>query len=251
MNKSRDEYTSAKPVADQWFSVDPCEDSILMLREIHVDPYTVGDIWIVRGRDCDLVIDTGLGLVSPVPVVEAIAGKPVIAVVLNDSFDHAGGWHGFAERSCHPLDAAELEIFNVEDAGVGDYLTDAMLWALPRADYQLSDYTLTPAKATRLVDEGDEFDLGDRQLLVMHAPGRGPGGLAIWEQATGSLFTSDMLYDGDHGLAWPPDDAPAYCASLRRFRELPVKRVYPGHYGPMGRKRMLEVIDEQLADLEK
>ncbi len=61
----------------------------------------------------------------------------------------------------------------------------------------------------------------------------------------------DMLYDGDHGLAWPPDDAPAYCASLRRFRELPVKRVYPGHYGPMGRKRMLEVIDEQLADLEK
>ncbi|MCP4047861.1 MAG: hypothetical protein GY732_17955, partial [Gammaproteobacteria bacterium] len=66
MNKSRDEYTSAKPVADQWFSVDACEDSILMLRETHVDPYTVGDIWIVRGRDCDLVIDTGLGLVSPV-----------------------------------------------------------------------------------------------------------------------------------------------------------------------------------------
>ena len=44
---------------------------------------------------------------------------------------------------------------------------------------------------------------------------------------------------------------PATHLTLRRFRELPVKRVYAGHYGTMDCKRMLEVIDEQFADLEK
>ncbi len=58
-----------------------------------------------------------------------------------------------------------------------------------------------------------------------------------------------MFYDGDHGLAWPPAGPKAYYASLRRFRELPVKRVYPGHYGTLDRKRMIEVIDAEIAEL--
>jgi len=60
-----------------------------LLRESHIDPVAVGDIWIVRGRDRDLVIDTGSGMVAPAPLVEAIAGKPVTAVALNDYYDHA------------------------------------------------------------------------------------------------------------------------------------------------------------------
>ena len=33
------------------------------------------------------------------------------------------------------------------------------------------------------------------------------------------------------------------------MRALPVRRVFPGHYGVMSRQRMLEVIDAQLAEL--
>jgi len=50
-----------KPVADAWFSIDVYAPDVLLLRESHVDPYTVGDIWIARGRDRDLVVDTGYG----------------------------------------------------------------------------------------------------------------------------------------------------------------------------------------------
>jgi len=32
----------------------------------------VGDIWIVRGRERDLVVDTGSGKVNPAPLVEVI-----------------------------------------------------------------------------------------------------------------------------------------------------------------------------------
>ena len=83
----------------------------------------------------------------------------------------------------------------------------------------------------------------------MHLPGRSPGGIGLWEPARGSLFTSDMLYDGSSGAAWPPDEPAAYCASLERLQKLPVRRVHPGHYGPFDAARMALLIETQLADL--
>ena len=62
----------------------------------------------------------------------------------------------------------------------------------------------------------------------LRAPGREPGGTVVWEAATSSLFTSDMLYDGEHGPAWPPENPTAYAATLERMRNLRVPRVYPG-----------------------
>ena len=168
---------------------------------------------------------------------------------MNWYYDHAGGWHGFTDRACHPLDAPALENPYPNKTYISDYLNESTLLALPWEGYELEHFTMTPAKPTRLIEDGHKFDLGDRTLEVMHLPGRSEGGLGVWEAATGSLFTSDMLYDGSHGRAWPPDDPKAYCSSLRRLRELPVTCVYPGHYGTMDRQRMLEVIDDQLDDL--
>ncbi len=239
-----------KRVAEIWYSIELCSDNILRFRESHIDPYAAGDIWLVRGHDRDLVVDTGSGIVPPAPLIESVAGKPVTAVALNCYYDHAGGWHSFSDRACHPLDAPDLEFPAAEQAAVGDYLNDKTLWSLPSANYQVENFQLTPATPTRLVNDGDSFELGNRTLEVLHMPGRSAGGLAIWEAATGSLFTSDMLYDGDHGPAWPPEAPQAYCSSLRRMQALAVKCVYTGHYGAMDNKRMHEVIGQQLADLE-
>lgn len=238
-----------KPVAEFWYGIQPQDHEIIRFREIHVDPYAVGDIWLVRGSQRDLVVDTGSGIVPSAPVVEAVSGKSVCAVALNCYYDHAGGWHGFAERACHSLDAPALMDPRQESALVSDYLTEATLWALPRPGYAAADYRMVGAEPTRRLEDGDVIDLGNRSLEVLHMPGRSPGGIALWEARTGSLFTSDMLYDGDHGLAWPPDDPQAYIASLRRMRELPVAYVYPGHYGRFDGARMTALIDEQVAQL--
>ena len=57
------------------------------------------------------------------------------------------------------------------------------------------------------------------------------------------------MHDGDHGPDWPPADPPAYCDSLRRLRELPVRVVHPGHYGSFDGDRMQALVAEQLNDL--
>lgn len=240
-----------KPVGEVWYGVEACGDGIIRFREHHIDSFAVGDIWLVRGRDGDLAIDTGTGIVPSAPLIEAIVGRQVTAVALNSYYDHAGGWSGFAERACHPLEAPELADPYAENESVFDYLNETTLRALPRTGFDVRSYAMKGASPTRLVQDGDIFDLGDRRLDVLHVPGRSPGGLAIWEAATGSLFTSDMLYDGDHGFAWPPEDPEAYIKSLQRMRDLPVKTVYPGHYGIMSRDRMLEIIEKQLSDLAR
>jgi len=238
-----------KPVAEVWYAIELYDPDIIRFREDHIDSFAVGDIWLVKGRDSCLAIDTGSGIVPSAPLVNAVAGKPVQAVALNPYYDHAGGWHGYTNRSCHPLDAPELANPYQENDSISDYLNNETLWAVPHEGFSLDDYKMPAAEPTRLVEDGDVFDLGDRKLEVLHVPGRSPGGIAIWEAATGSLFTSDMLYDGSHGLAWPPGEPAIYSASLKRMRDLPVKQVYPGHYGTMTRERMNEVIGEQLADL--
>ena len=50
------------PVADPWFVVDAVGDGITLISEPHVHPLLRCNVWHVRGRDVDLVVDTSLGL---------------------------------------------------------------------------------------------------------------------------------------------------------------------------------------------
>ena len=237
------------PVADAWFAVDERPAGIARVREHHVDSYAVGDIWLIRGTELSVAFDATSGLVPPGPFVAELTSTPVLCVVSTCGYDHAGGWASFDRRACHRADADALADPAAENAQVGDYLTIDRFDAIPTSDFRLSAYGMVPAAPTDTLIDGDQLDLGDRRLEVLHTPGRSPGGLSLWEAATGVLFSGEILYDGDHGPAWPPRDPIAYAASVRRLRELPVEVVYPGHYDWFGPDRMRELIDEQLADL--
>ena len=52
-------------------------------------------------------------------------------MVLTCSYDHAGRWHSFAQRACHPLDAATLRTPTEDTSEILDYLTDDMFWPYP------------------------------------------------------------------------------------------------------------------------
>jgi glyoxylase-like metal-dependent hydrolase (beta-lactamase superfamily II) len=232
------------PVAETWYGIEPCEGGIVRLREAHVDPYLSGDIWLVRGRDLDLVVDTGAGIVPPAPVVEAITGRPPLAVALCYFYDHAGGLYSFEQRACHSIDAAALA--EGRDAIAG-YVCPEMVSALPWPGYDVMTYRLQTRPTTRLLAEGEVIDLGDRRLQVLHVPGRSLGSITLWEPATGLLFTGDTLLDDPLGRDFPPEDRAAYGRSLARLAALPVRRVLAGHYGSFDRARMLELIASETA----
>ena len=90
---------------------------------------------------------------------------------------------------------------------------------------------MTPAPATRLIDEGD------RTFEVTHTPGYSPGSIMLWEASTGILFSGDTVYDGPLVNDAFHSDVDAYIASMKRILELPVRVVHGGHFPSFGGTR--------------
>ena len=71
---------SPMPIAHHWFDRKTIDDSITLLWEPHVIALMRCNIWHIRGRDRDLVIDTGMGLMSLSAEIADLVDKPVTAV---------------------------------------------------------------------------------------------------------------------------------------------------------------------------
>ncbi len=72
-----------------------------------------------------------------------------------------------------------------------------------------------------------------------------PGGIALWEAKTGTLFSGDTLYDGGLVDDLEHSDVADYAASLARLRALPVEVVHGGHCPSFGRARLHALVDAQ------
>ena len=68
------------PIADRWFELKRISDDITLLWEPHVVPLMRCNIWHVRGRDRDLMIDTGMGIASLQDAAKHLLQKNVTAV---------------------------------------------------------------------------------------------------------------------------------------------------------------------------
>ena len=255
----------ALQVADHWFERRRLGDDVTLMWEPHVSPLLRCNIWHVRGRDRDLVIDTGLGVCSLREFARDILDKPVTAVATHAHIDHVGGHHEFDECIAHSCEARGLakltreatlagETFDPEDMSTLAIPTDEnfiifgpMLTALPHAGYELSTYRLQPPRVTRLVEDGDVIDLGDRTLEVLHLPGHSPGSIGLYERRTATLFSGDSIYDGPLIDNLAHSDLADYRRTMERLRMLPVAIVHAGHEPSFGRNRLLELIDLQFA----
>lgn len=257
--------TRALPVVTPWFSVTRVDAATLLLSEPHVDPFLRANLWLVRGSERDLVVDTGNGIVPLRPFVAALQddpGKPLVAVATHVHCDHAGGLHEFDERLVHEAEIRQLRhladvppllasswprAFVEECAAAGYPLPEVLLEARPSGDFDPSVFTPTPCRATRALHDGDVIDLGDRRFEVLALPGHSPGGIGLWEAETGMLFSGDTVYDDGELLdSLPGGDEEAYRATVRRLRDLPVEVVHAGHEPSFGRARLIEICDAYL-----
>jgi glyoxylase-like metal-dependent hydrolase (beta-lactamase superfamily II) len=242
-----DPHTCPECRAEDWYRVRHLADGITHIDEPHIDPFYRCNIWHVRGRDRDLMVDSGLGVVSLCTQVPWLREREVLAVASHAHFDHVGNHHEFAHRACHPAEAHILanprSDWNLADR----YAVVDMFTALPPGGYEQSRYAVRPAPATRLVEHGDVIDLGDRVFEVLHVPGHSPGSIALWEKASGVLLSGDAVYDGPLIDDAYHSNTDAYMDSMERLATLPVECVHGGHFESFGRDRYQTLIAQYLA----
>ena len=238
----------AKPA--KWWRVRAVGDGVTWIDEPHVREFYRCNLWHVRGRDGDMLVDSGMGVVSLREHVALVTERPLQAVASHTHFDHIGCHHEFDCRLCH---AAEADILAnpTRAATLADpYVADEIFTSLPPEPYTSSSYSVAAAPATRLLADGDIVDLGDRHFEVIHTPGHSPGGIALWEAKTGILFSGDIVYDGDLIEDTYHANASDYYRSMVRLYDMPVRIVHGGHFPSYGRQRHRAIIGEWLRKKE-
>ncbi|NMM08829.1 MAG: MBL fold metallo-hydrolase [Polaromonas sp.] len=249
------------PLAKRWFERRVVDVDLTLIWEPHVHPLLRCNIWHLRGRAADLLVDTGLGVASLRTAARDLFDKSLMAVATHAHADHVGSLHEFDARLIHRDEAASLlkgrESYSLDLADydapsrarlarVGYDISGGLLTAAPHQGYLPGNHRQQGVEPTRVLVEGDVVDLGDRAFEVLHLPGHSPGSIGLWEAATGLLFSGDAIYDGPLLDEIPGADIAVYRHTMERLLTLPVSTVHGGHDGSFGAERLAQIAQAYL-----
>jgi glyoxylase-like metal-dependent hydrolase (beta-lactamase superfamily II) len=147
------------------------------------------NVWLVGDDDEVLVIDAPH---DAAPIVEAIGGRRVTAIVLT---------HGHND---HITAAPALR-----------EATGAPIWFHP-ADRMLWDMVHEGVEPDQALGEGTAFRVAGTTLTALHTPGHSPGSTCLHAQDLTTVFTGDTLFHGGPGATGRSfSDKPTILNSIR------------------------------------
>ncbi|MBF3200539.1 MBL fold metallo-hydrolase, partial [Pseudomonas aeruginosa] len=138
---------------DRWFETRHFYNGISLIHEPYVRPFYRCNMWHVQGRERDVLVDSGSGLVSLREQLPWLTERPLLAVASHTHFDHIAGHHEFAERLAHPAEAEILAAPDGDNTLARAYVGDEMFEAHPECPLCYAEYRVRAAPATRLIDE--------------------------------------------------------------------------------------------------
>ena len=255
------------PVVADWFSLTWVTARTALISEPHMDELLQANLWYLRGRDRDLLVDTGNGIDALAPYLARLVlgerRREIVCVCTHAHIDHIGGFHEFERRLLHPAeqdlashvrDAAPLApvlwspplLARLAESGFVP--PPVLVDAVPFAGFD--PYTFRPERAvpTHLVQGGDEIDLGDRGFSIVDLPGHTPGSIGLIDHEERALLSGDAVYDGGLIDTLPESDIEAYVRTMDRLRRLDVDVVYPGHGWPFDRTRLRDIAEGYLRE---
>lgn len=209
-----------------WFTIDRIDSDTSIISEYRHWEET--HCYLLNGSERCLLIDTGLGICNIFEEVVKLTDKPVTAVATHIHWDHIGGHSFFPDFYAHGQELNWLQGgFPLSLETIKGMVADRC--DLPEG-YDVDSYTLFQGTPAKLLNNGDQIELGGRCIQVLHTPGHSPGHMCFFEPARGYLFTGDLVYKDTLFAYYPSTDPQAYLASLEKVSALSVKRVFPAHH---------------------
>ena len=218
-----------------WFAVQQLREGLFLVAEpMHVNNY------LVVGSQRAVLFDTGMGISDIRAVVEHLTDLPVLVVNSHYHFDHVGGNDQFTDIAIHEagverlrqgppahwlpsyLDVveetlAEYNVFrSIDEAWFQVLAPEMQMRALPAA-FDRATWQTLPSVPTQLLHDGDELDLGDRVLRVLHTPGHTQDSICLLDDDARILLTGDTIVTGPMYAQYDDSSIESFTVSVRRL----------------------------------
>lgn len=232
-----------KNIATSWFSHKIISENLYLIHEPFYYERSRVNIWVVIGKDYNIVIDTGLGVSSLYQYINNFIddSKPIKAIATDIHFDHTGGMNEF--ENCY-IHESEVQALSVADQShilsTSDYgfVANDEFTKSPYQGFSAEKYFVKPAPQIKPLKHGDEIYTGSFAFEVIHLPGHSEGAIALIDHENRYLFSGDVVYDGNLLDDLPGSDIKKYINSMSTVLELDPLMVFPGHLQPFNKSKM-------------
>ena len=223
-------------------------------------------MYVVEGDSAALLIDTGLdesvaGTLLPY-LHKAGVRTDKIRYVLNthSDFDHFGG-NGAVRAAipgalflCHELDRPWIEnVDRLIDERYREFAAPDGFDESPESQaFTRASTRTTPIDIA--LRGGEQLQLGNRTVQILHTPGHTWGHLTVWDTESGAALIGDaVLYNSVLTARGTPAFPPtyryldSYYATMQRMASLPVKHLLTAHYPVYSGADVKDFISESLS----
>jgi glyoxylase-like metal-dependent hydrolase (beta-lactamase superfamily II) len=240
-----------KAVQQPWFQSERIRDDLYRITEPLYRWENRANLWLIKGRDADLLIDTGLGVSSLKLYLAELLDKPLKVVASHVHFDHSGGCHEFEQVYIHQNEHPALcqgdqqLILSAPEYG---FVPDSDFDAIPYQGFSASDYAVKACPQAQALQHGDTIDLGDKAFEVMHLPGHSSGSIGLYNAMNQNFFSGDVVYDGRLLDGLEDSVIDDYLDSMEKLLQLKTDEVRPGHYRSFDRRRLTELVTQYITE---
>ncbi|AYF09464.1 MULTISPECIES: MBL fold metallo-hydrolase [Bacillus] len=215
---------------DPWFTV----------KQIARNTYAISEYghwekvhsFLLVGDTAAILIDTGLGIDNLKRITDQLTNLPITVVTTHVHWDHIGSHAQYEEIYVHALEADWL-INGIKGLSITQIRHDiARDITLPTPKtFQPEAFIPFQGTPTKLLQDGDIIDIGNRKIQIIHTPGHSPGHICIYDYETAFLFTGDLLYEGTIFAFYPSTNPVDLVQSLKKIINFsPIKQIYGSHH---------------------
>ncbi len=221
-----------------WYEIKKYSDDIYIIKEpFHFEKT---NIYYILGEKRNVLIDSGTGIYPLKELLITLDDKPIDLITSHVHWDHIGNHHEFENIFVHKDDSLWLEkgIPIPENIIKKELIKDVKKDYLPD-NFNIDEYKMFRTSDYNTISEGDFFDLGNRQLKVLHTPGHSPGHICLYDIKKKILFSGDIIYQGCIYCNYPSTDPNQLYESVSKLSELKINSILAGHFeSPISNKEL-------------
>ncbi len=233
------------------FKIDKIKENIYKISEPYFKEHA--NIFIVKGKKFDLVVDSGMGLEN---LKEFLLKKKIMnpkVFITHGHFDHIGGMKFFEPN--------ELLICGK----VAENLSNKKLFGLEYLHDKDFDINIGKKLGVNVKEFCKKFNVdkikkpsiykknvisnGTYSFEIIHTPGHTDDSYILFDKKNKIIITGDTLYNGKIYMTMKNSDKKSFFKFLKKIQGLDFNLVLPGHNKVMNKKQALVIIEMWLKAL--